>query len=70
MFQEIPECVFEWFCDIMYADPANRGRTAHCTKLATAQMIAWGWNPPLVKLGTKHALINNLNSFYLRGDSV
>jgi len=55
-FEKIPDCVFELFRDIMWANRENRGRTARCSNLRRALTTAWGWDPPLMKFGSDHEL--------------
>jgi hypothetical protein len=65
----IPEIVWELFDEILWLDPANAGKTPQCSDRGTAQMIAWGWNPPLLKKYSETALTTyGLAAFCWRKD--
>ncbi len=51
-FEKIPECVWELFREIMWADLDFKGEPpVKCSDLAAAQVICWGWEPPLIEPG-------------------
>lgn len=59
-FRDVPDCVWDLFREIMWAS-YNRERKPLCKNRTSAYMIAWGWDPPLMKHGsetdlTRHGL--------------
>jgi len=58
-FEKIPECVWQLFDEIMWADPDSRARATKPlspNSRSHAYGICWGWDPPLMEPGSSRHL--------------
>jgi len=50
-FEKIPDYVFELFDEIMFVEARKAGRNTVCSNPRDAKIMAWGWDPPLLRPG-------------------
>lgn len=68
-FEKIPECVWQLMDNIMWASAIAEGRDPDAKfNRGNAEMIAWGWNPPLMHKGTDRLTMHGLAAYAWRDE--